>query len=425
MDRFQKNMNSVLIIEDNEVNRLLLEDILKEKYHVISAENGKLALDILQQSNEDIAVILLDIQMPLMNGYEFLEIVRKDAVYSRIPVIVTTVLDDISDEIKCLELGAVDFIVKPYNPAIAKLRIENIIRLREQEDIISELEMDSLTGFKTRKAYYNDIEMIENSSEGQRSVGVVFTDINGLKQINDSMGHKAGDKLIVSIAKEISDIFPDASKYRLGGDEFVILSFDESQEDFESKISELINSWDEEHSAAVGHVWLKDARDLEKNVAKADKQMYQDKSSYYADHERRRYRRIENEENLIKLEEAAEFLPIGFFIYHADEDEELITYNHQLCKLYGCENDKEFQELTKNTFKGMVHPEDLKIVKQDIDRQIKQEKDIDIVSYRIICRDGKEKQILDYGRFVHTDIYGDVYFVLLLEVPDDIQGLTK
>ena len=133
MDRFQKNMKSVLIIEDNEVNRLLLEDILKEKYHVISAENGKLALDILQQSNEDIAVILLDIQMPLMNGYEFLEIVRKDAVYSRIPVIVTTVLDDISDEIKCLELGAVDFIVKPYNPAIVKLRTENIICLREQE----------------------------------------------------------------------------------------------------------------------------------------------------------------------------------------------------------------------------------------------------------------------------------------------------
>ena len=73
-------------------------------------------------------------------------------------------------------------------------------------------------------------------------------------------------------------------------------------------------------------------------------------------------------------------------------------------------------ELTGNSFKGMVHPDDLKIVECDISSQITQEKDIDRVQYRIVCKDGTVKTVLDYGRFVHTEMYGDVYYVFI----DDI-----
>lgn len=413
---------TLLIIEDDEINREFLTEILKERYQILTAENGREGLNVLKKRGKDIAAVLLDIQMPVMNGFEFLEYVGQDSVYSKIPVVVTTVLDSVGDEKRCLELGASDFIVKPYNQVIVQLRVENVIRLRECDGIISELEMDALTGFKTRKAYYHDIEMIEQEEEkSQQPVGVVFMDINGLKEINDNFGHKAGDELIASIAKNVSEVFPDAGKYRFGGDEFVLLSFEESRARFENKLDQLVEQWEEDYSAAVGSIWLEHAEDLEKNVAIADKRMYLDKSRHYEKkmRDRRRNANVETEEILEKVQEISEFIPGGFFIYHADEEEKLITFNQELLKLFRCENEKEFLTLTGNSFKGMVHPEDLEFVEGDIAKQIRQDWDIDRVKYRIICKDGTEKKVLDYGRFVHTERYGDVYYVFMNDITEE------
>jgi len=88
-------------------------------------------------------------------------------------------------------------------------------------------------------------------------------------------------------------------------------------------------------------------------------------------------------------------------------------------KLYKCQTDAEFLELTGNSFKGMVHPEDLDIVECDISNQIKKERDIDRVKYRIICKDGTVKKVLDYGRFVHTEMYGDVYYVFMNDITEE------
>ena len=115
----------------------------------------------------------------------------------------------------------------------------------------------------------------------------------------------------------------------------------------------------------------------------------------------------------------AELLPGGFFVYHADGGEELITFNEELLKIFKCKNKEEFIELTGNSFKGMVNPDDLGNVEGDIIGQIKQEKDIDRVKYRIICKDGTVKTVHDYGRFVHTEMYGDVYHVFINDVTED------
>lgn len=413
---------TLLIIEDDEINCQILTEILEEKYSVITAQNGKEGLDLLKRYGQRISAIMLDIQMPVMDGYEFLELVGCDAVLCKIPVIVTTVLDNIQDEVRCLELGAADFIVKPYNPKLIMVRVENIIRLRECDCLISELEMDALTGFKNRKAYYQDIEKIENDEvKSGKHVGVAFADINGLKSTNDRSGHEAGDKLISSIAETIAEVFPHANKYRLGGDEFVVLSFEESEEAFREKIRQLESGWKGGCSAAIGSVWLDEARKLEQNVALADKEMYRDKSRYYENkmHDRRRTLNVNTEDILKRVEAVAEFLPGGFFIYRADEKEELITINTELLRLFECETEEEFREFTGNSFKGMVHPEDLKLVESDISDQIKKENDIDRVRYRILCKDGTEKYVIDYGRFVHTEMYGDVYYVFMNDIPQD------
>ena len=413
---------TLLIIEDDEINCQILTGILEENYLVITAKNGQEGLALLKKYGQRISAIMLDIQMPVMDGYEFLERVGCDAVLCKIPVIVTTVLDSIQDEVRCLELGAADFIVKPYNPKLIMVRVENIIRLRECDCLISELEMDALTGFKNRKAYYLDIERIENDeTRSGKHVGVAFADINGLKSTNDRSGHEAGDKLIASIAETIAEVFPDANKYRLGGDEFVVLSFEESEEAFREKIRQLESRWKGGCSAAIGSVWLDEARKLEQNVALADKEMYRDKSRYYENkmHDRRRTLNVNTEDVLKRVEAVAEFLPGGFFIYRADEKEELITVNTELLRLFGCETEEEFREFTGNSFKGMVHPDDLNLVESDISDQIKKEHDIDHVRYRIVCKDGTQKHVIDYGRFVHTEMYGDVYYVFMNVIPQD------
>ncbi|MDD6234794.1 MAG: diguanylate cyclase [Lachnospiraceae bacterium] len=410
---------SLLIIEDNEINRNMLAAILQDEYNIFIAENGRDGIEILRKNLKCISAILLDIQMPVMNGFEFLKYVGDDSVYCKIPVIVTTILNSVEDEKKCLELGAKDFIVKPYDPLIVRLRVENTIYLRECNGIISDLELDALTGFKNRKAYYNDIDAIENDKDRQnKPVGVIFADVNGLKEVNDSFGHEAGDELIASVAGNITDIFPKAERYRFGGDEFVVLSYDTCEKEFNTKADKLSELWNGANPASFGKIWLDHSVNFEKAVSAADEIMYMNKSRYYKDkmHERRRQTMVDTEETLRKIESVSELLPGGFFIYHADGDEQLITFNHELVNLFGCRDDAEFIELTGNSFRGMVHPDDLRLVECDISNQIKQEKDIDRVKYRIVCKDGTVRNVLDYGRFVHTEIYGDVYYVFVNDI---------
>lgn len=314
-----------------------------------------------------------------------------------------------------------------YQARIIKYSMEKRVKSLEQYiEInlqISDLERDALTGFKNRKAYYKDIDFLKHDREiRMQPVGVVFADVNGLKTVNDNFGHEAGDELIASVAKAITKIFPEARKYRFGGDEFVILSFDKNKAAFDEKLERISALWKHnKYSASIGSVWTEQAINIEKSVAAADEKMYMDKSRYYEKqmHDRRINTHVDTEESLKKVEAVANLLPGGFFVYYADESEQLITFNQELLNIFKCKNQEEFIELTGNSFRGMVHPDDLKIVENDISRQIKQEKDIDRVQYRIKCKDGTIKTVLDYGRFVHTEMYGNVYYVFMNDISED------
>ena len=120
-----KNL-TILIVEDIEINRSILANIFQSEYIVLEAENGKVALEILQQGVE-VDLILLDLMMPVMNGLQFLNIIKQENQYAKIPVVVNSVNGEQENEIKALELGADDFIAKPYNPRILKQRVKNLI----------------------------------------------------------------------------------------------------------------------------------------------------------------------------------------------------------------------------------------------------------------------------------------------------------
>ncbi len=136
----------ILVVDDSSINRQILCKILSDDYDILQAENGKRALALLEQHGGRISVILLDIAMPVMNGYEFLDTVQALPRFSGIPIIVMTQHEGEETEITALSRGASDFLTKPYRPTIIRQRIANIIKLRETASAVNAVERDSLTG---------------------------------------------------------------------------------------------------------------------------------------------------------------------------------------------------------------------------------------------------------------------------------------
>ncbi len=130
------NSFSILVVDDNGMNRdLLLRRLGNSGFHLSSAKNGKDALEIMGKQSFDL--VLLDIMMPVMNGYETLEVMQQDEILQRVPVIMITALDDVDSAVRCIEMGAVDYITKPFNPVLLKARIGASLerkRLSDQEE---------------------------------------------------------------------------------------------------------------------------------------------------------------------------------------------------------------------------------------------------------------------------------------------------
>jgi len=128
---------TVLAVDDVDVNLMILEEILKDDYNVLTANNGKEALEVLHKTKVLPKIILLDVQMPEMNGREMFEILKADEAFKRIPVIFITAENDSESEL--LAAGAVDFINKPFTPEIVKLRVKNQIELKNYSDSLEEM----------------------------------------------------------------------------------------------------------------------------------------------------------------------------------------------------------------------------------------------------------------------------------------------
>lgn len=127
------------------------------------------------------------------------------------------------------------------------------------------------------------------------------------------------------------------------------------------------------------------------------------------------------ESMLIVATEVAESIPGGYFSYHADGNLEIISFNREMLNLFDCNTAEEFREHVGNSFKGIVAPEDFEHVQQSINRQITINNDLDYVEYRIRTKAGKTKYVKDYGRFVKTKSYGDIFYVFLNDVTDEVR----
>jgi putative two-component system response regulator len=137
MPELNSKVPTVLVVDDVDINVMVLEEILKDDYHILTANNGKEALDVLRKTPVLPKIILLDVMMPEITGREMFEIMKADDTFKRIPVIFITAENDSESEL--LAAGAVDFINKPFSPEIVKLRVKNQITLKNYSDSLEEM----------------------------------------------------------------------------------------------------------------------------------------------------------------------------------------------------------------------------------------------------------------------------------------------
>ena len=185
----------ILIVEDNEFNRALLVEILSSQYETLEAENGKVGLEILEREKEAVSLILLDIVMPVMNGYEFLDTLKANPAIASIPVIVTTQNEGENDEIAALERGASDFVAKPYKAKVILRRVASIIHLRENATMLNLFQKDRTTGLLSKEYFCQQAEKILRSNPN-KTYDIICSDVENFKLINDAFGIQGGNKVL-------------------------------------------------------------------------------------------------------------------------------------------------------------------------------------------------------------------------------------
>ena len=212
--------NAILIVDDSRLNRETLAAILKDKYNIIEAEDGRSGLEVLEKRKDDIVLVILDIVMPGMDGFAFMEEARTRESIRNIPIVVATTENDYQTEKRCLELGVWDFIPKVFQPEIIRFRVLNTIK----RSMAHSLEHDGLTGLYTIQKFS---QCVKRNLENHQDTKFTFIrlDIERFKMINNFYGVEAGDRLLVYISGLIETYWQDVENCvfgRIDGDVFGI-----------------------------------------------------------------------------------------------------------------------------------------------------------------------------------------------------------
>lgn len=221
----------MLIVDDIELNRRILKSLFCKEYEIIEAKDGKEALSFIEDDETNIGIVLLDLILPDMTGFDILERGKEIEFFPQIPVVVITGSEQIDDQVKAFELGANDYIAKPFVPEVVLSRIENVVSANkriqtvelEAEKLKIKSELDAMTGLLNKTTTELAINSILEHKEGTLEVMLVI-DIDHFKTVNDTLGHQVGDHVIKIVADLISSEFRKTDIVgRIGGDEFCVL----------------------------------------------------------------------------------------------------------------------------------------------------------------------------------------------------------
>ena len=284
-----KVLPHILIIDDNPSNIDFLLGLLTE-YDVSAAVDGQGALDFLLQEIPDL--ILLDVSMPGLDGYEVCSIIKSNPKTKDIPVLFLSANTDAESIVKGLDVGGVDYITKPYHPREVLARVETHLKLKHLRDKFEKMAYeDSMTGIANRRRFFEKANVLfSNAQSDCLPMYIIAADIDKFKEINDTFGHNIGDEVIKvfvdSVKKElgVDDCFS-----RFGGDEFVIMMISVSQEKVLSIITSIQNNINKTHlllgsevnftvSMGIAEVKYFD-EDIDAVLKRADINLYKEKRS--------------------------------------------------------------------------------------------------------------------------------------------------
>ena len=214
----------LLVVDDEADAREVLTEVLEPEYEVLLAEDGEAALDVARAEHPD--VVLMDLFMPRLDGLQALERLRADTATSDIPVIFVSGHGDDAVKVRSLDLGAVDYLQKPFSERELRARVERTLRLVRSQTALRELaQTDALTGLANLRAFRARVEEeVKRARRYHTPLTCVMADMDQLKPINDELGHAAGDRAIAAVAAVIREELRETDfGARYGGDEFVIL----------------------------------------------------------------------------------------------------------------------------------------------------------------------------------------------------------
>ncbi len=236
----------ILIVDDTPANIEILYKILKGEYDVLFAKNGADGIRIVQQQLPDL--ILLDIMMPEMDGYQVCQALKGDPLTARIPIVFVTAMSNEEDETKGLQLGAIDYLTKPISPPIVLARVRNHLQLKRTSDLLEQLtaqleeknralevlaRVDGLTGVANRRHFDEMLQLeVQRAMRNGRYLSLILCDIDFFKRYNDHYGHVAGDKCLQALGELLKGSFKRAGEVpaRYGGEEFAVVLPDTAPE---------------------------------------------------------------------------------------------------------------------------------------------------------------------------------------------------
>jgi len=238
----------ILVIDDSDLMLDIIKDIINQAgYEVITASSGKEGLELVRKHKPDL--VLLDIIMPGMDGFEVCEALRNDDSNNLMPIIILTAKNKDEDKLRGLELGADDYITKPFNPRELISRVKNTLRRVDKNRYAN-----PLTGLQGNTEIINEIDRRIANNE---IFAVIYLDMDNFKAYNDVYGFAKGDTAIKMTADVISDNvkeYGDSNDFigHIGGDDFILVTVPSKAEtlcrgiikDFDRKILSLYNEQD-------------------------------------------------------------------------------------------------------------------------------------------------------------------------------------
>ncbi len=225
--RLREKKHAVLIVDDIPLNIKILGEALRNDYHITISTNGEQAIEISKSDETRPDLIILDIIMPQMDGYEVCRRLKANPKTKDIPVIFITAKDKADDEVMGFQVGGVDYITKPFNIAAVLARVKTHIQLKEKNEMLERIAaIDPLTNLSNRRGIDEKLDVEwKRALRGETPISILLMDIDYFKKYNDHYGHPKGDECLVRVASVLRDSLKRPADFlaRYGGEEFMVI----------------------------------------------------------------------------------------------------------------------------------------------------------------------------------------------------------